>query len=311
MIKFIDSKADAVAYVERRRVQLPPVYNTKRSEGRTTAQTKLLSATEYNNALDSGFTAMNNRFVLKTEKFCDEVAELRKRIVEYNNANVDCTDGLDDSDIEFLRDEIDESDSDIEFDAIAMPAPDIMKIEPTDENGDDTVDSSTDQLNNTGDKSENESLGNESLEHASENDNLAELNDSVTTTQHETQHQSGAQNEFHPLAGNLKIVVLETDDHFYPEFDAGLRGSIVKCLVGWNTTHPFNSEFYDKRFVGVLLKELFGSLYTSKEQNESNRIALIKKLFTIRVKNDENRLKQFDSIVEEKKAKAQNKMRAN
>lgn len=264
---FSDTKADAVEYIAKRRTILPPVYNTKRSEGRTTHQTKLLSQKEFNAALGSGYTAMNSRFVIKTEKFCEEINELRNRIVNYNVGVGD--DGLDDSDIEFLQDEIDEaSDSDAEFEAI-MPRPAI-------------------------EVSIKEEVPNESTELQA----VQEADSSGNATIDEQQDDV--------LYGALKCVVNDVNDEYFPDFDVSIRTPIAKCLRAWNTTHPFNTSFYDARFLGVLLREIFGSRFAD-ERLEAMKMDFLKCLFEVRVKSDEDRLKKFDAIVEEKCRKSKDR----
>lgn len=247
----------------------------QRSEGRTTTESKLLTANEYNNALSSGFTSMNHRFVVKTEKYCEEVVELRKRIVDFNKKNDD-KDGLDDSDIEFLHEEIDESDSDIEFEAI-LPGPSVYVIKTeADDNS---------EVNSNTELQDNNTIGN------------------ITSTSLDDASSIIPNDVF---SGQLLFKTTETNDRYYEDFDAAVRAPIIQCLTGWNSTHPFNTNFYDKRFVGVLLKELFDDNYSDKELDDK-RILFIKTLFEIRVKNDEIRCMEFDSIVKEKQERAKNK----
>lgn len=99
-VNFTDTEADA--YLGRHREIIPAVYNLAMADGRTAHKTRLLTGTEYNNALNSGLVAMSNRFEVKQEKLFDEISDLRKRCVG-------TIDGLDDSDIEELRDIIDDS----------------------------------------------------------------------------------------------------------------------------------------------------------------------------------------------------------
>lgn len=264
---FSDTKADAVEYIEKRRTILPPVYNPKQSEGRTTHQTKLLSQKEFNVALGSGYTAMNSRFVIKTEKFCEEITELRNRIVNYNVGVAD--DGLDDSDIEFLQDEIDEaSDSDAEFEAIIPRS--VIEMAIKEEVLNESTESQTVQ--------EADSTGNATI---------GEQQDDV-------------------LYGALKCTVNEVNDEYFSDFDVSIRAPIAKFLRAWNTTHPFNSSFYDARFLGVLLREVFGSGFAD-ERLEAMKMNFMKCLFEIRVKGDEDRLKKFDAIVEEKCRKSKDR----
>lgn len=109
--EFTDTKDEGMAYLARHREIIPGVYNTALSEGRTTGQTQLLTAREFNVALNSGFSEMNSRFEVKKEMLLNEITEVRQRMVNK-------TDGLDDSDIEFLCELVDDEDGDTEFDLL-------------------------------------------------------------------------------------------------------------------------------------------------------------------------------------------------
>lgn len=94
--------------------------------------------------------------------------------------------------------------------------------------------------------------------------NLADNNtiENITSTSH-NDDSAIIQNDV--FSGQLLFQTTETNDRYYEDFDAAVRAPIIQCLTGWNSTHPFNTNFYDKRFVGVLLKELFGDNYSDKE----------------------------------------------
>lgn len=79
--RFEDSKDDAIAYLDKKRPFTPAVYNLARSGGRTTEQTNLLSANEYNTAVSTNFSVLTDRFIVKKEKFCEEISQLRNRVV--------------------------------------------------------------------------------------------------------------------------------------------------------------------------------------------------------------------------------------
>lgn len=193
--------------------------------------------------------------------------------------------------LNFLQDEIDDSDSDVEFHAIfPKPATIVVKTEETD----------------VADSVENESVGNDSVMHNTTQDDSVSTteNDNVSTTGND--YTSADNDEF---SGKLSFETTDGDDRYYPEFEAAIRAPIIKCLSGWNTAHPFNSSFYDKRFIGVLLKELFSDY--SNKQLDDTRISFIRKLFEIRVNFDKDRLDQFDSIVLEKQQRQQNKNQNN
>lgn len=288
---------------------MPAVYNPQRSEGRTTRETELLSTKEYNNALYSGFTALNGRFVIKTEKFCEEIADLRKRIVDYNlNGN----EGLDDSDIEFLRDEVDESDSDIEFEAL-MPKPaQVVKTEDADVSAEidnlndaqnDHVSSSQKQLNATGNTDPGQTEATNEVVGEAAVDVVTESNDSG---QNDAANENVVEKTADVLSGSIAFETNDVNDYNFRDFNATIRAPIVNVLTAWNTSYPFNTDIYDKRFVGVLLKEIFNNQYADG-QLDDQRLALLKRLFEIRVQNNKNRLEQFDAIVSEKCDRAMNK----
>lgn len=134
------------------------------------------------------------------------------------------------------------------------------------------------------DGEEHESIVNSSTEEQNnttndnQNNGSFDFNENVTSTENEATVETDAEGDSDAFNGNLVFTTNESNDYYYPEFDAGLRAPIVKCLLGWNTTHPFNSDFYDKRFVGVLLKELFGNRNYVDNELDPKRISLVKSL---------------------------------
>lgn len=281
---------------------MPVVYNRKKSEGRSTAETQFLSKKEYNNALDVGFTAMNNRFIIKTEKFCEEISDLRQRIIHYN---LHGEEGLDDSDIDFLQDEIDDdSDSDIEFEAL-IPQPVVsIKLE-----NDDEIDNSENVAKNDETISNSQMVGNVSLNqsqpHPLNHDESQLVSNGSTSANNEKQAPIDD-----VLFGRLTCVKNDLNDHYYPDFETSIRAPIANVLYAWNSTHPFNSLLYDKKFVGVLLKQICGTRCTDDDLNDK-QLGFIKHLLKIRVKGDVSRLNRFDAIVAEKYQKAKGKTNAN
>lgn len=119
-------------------------------------------------------------------------------------------------------------------------------------------------------------------------------------------HNQDDDNDSDVLSGTMPFSKSDMDDRYYPDFDASIRAGIIKCLNAWNTTFPFDTAIYDKRFVGVLLKEVFGQRYAYGDL-DGKRFLFIKHLFEIRVKGDETRLEQFQAIVDEKRLRAKNK----
>lgn len=320
--QFTDTKDKALEYVERRRGILPAVYNLARSEGRTTCATQSLSTKEYNNALSSGFSAMNHRFVIKTEKFFEEISDLRKRITNYNINGVE---GLDDSDIEFLQDEVEGSDSDVEFEAL-LPRPEtVIMIK-----NDDTSSSQENQVNEpsaergsstqaqSNEVRDDDVEANNTMENDAIDDTVAGAIDGTAdgpnggiaagaidgTGNAMIEDTSGTDVDI--LSGDIIFTQTDANDRYFPSFDTAIRFGIVKVLSAWNGLYPFNSNLYDKRFVGVLLREVFGKNYATEPFDEK-RISFVKRLFEIRVKDDETRLNDFDKIIEERREKAKTK----
>lgn len=324
-INLSDTKAEAVEYISNRRPILPAVYNMQKSGGRTAQQTESLSRYEYNSALSSGYTAMNHRFVIKTEKFCDEISGLRKRIVEYNLKNLG-DEGLDDSDIEHLQDEIDDdSDSDVEFELFFPKPQSMVKLESNDE---DDVDD-THQSDAPNDPLADKLTPNTAESNVSLTDDLlpnpiqsnASLNDDLPPNQIQSNASSaelasgsndnsvGANNVDDALYGSLNCEKNEVDDVYFPEFDTTIRAPIVNVLRAWNSTHPFNSYFYDKKFLGVLLREVFSTrMRRFDEDLDEQGISFMKRLFEIRVNHDKVRSCNFNAIFKEKCQSAKEKI---
>lgn len=272
---------------------MPAVYNTKKSEGRNASETQLLSSNEYNRALGCGFAALNHRFVVKTEKFCDEIGELRQRIAKYN---LNGGEGLDDSDIEYLCDEVDDtdSDSDVEFQALLpKPAQVIVKTEE-----DDTPNTSRANSSQTPEQMIADSSS------SAQNEMTNIQNEAEKEAENETE------NDIDIFCGSIAFEKNDVDDYYFREYNVSVRAGIANVLIAWNSTYPFDTIIYDKRFVGVLMKEIFNNQYVDDNLNERS-LSIIKQLFQVRVKDDENRLKQFDAIVAEKKQKAKKKISTN
>lgn len=284
-----DKEKEAAAYLARCRTSTPAVYNMTKSGGRTSKQTELLSANEYNSAITTNFTVVNNRFDVKKEKFCDEISTLRNRIVAHS------TDGLDDSDIEFLQNEIDDSDCDDEIDG----AGGIGESEAESANHGDTESNRT--IN-----SENGVIAtaNSTYVTADEVDSNIDANGSQAN-----QMQSSA--EVDHFSGTIPFAENDFNDRYYKDYDVGVRSAIVECLSAWNKSRPFSTVIYDKRFIGVLLKEVFREELGSLKDLDEKRLVFIKRVFDIRVDGDNSRASKFDSIVAEKHENAKNRCRAN
>lgn len=227
MISILDSKADAVADLRMRRNVLPAVYNLQKSDGRNTQDSVLLTAREYNSALESGFTDMNLRFVIKKEAFCSEISTLRKRIVDYNLHGIE---GLDDSDIDFLEDEVDEcdsdNDSDIEFEVL-FPRPNEVIVK--------TEDDIAEPVNN--DNDENEIQGNNSVDsqniaqsdevslaqvHSNDDDNQASST-SATTVAENVNETNDENININVLSGDMEVIVSPVQDYVFPQYETAIR----------------------------------------------------------------------------------------
>lgn len=271
---FSDTKAEADAFKSTHRAVVPGVYNLKKSGGRTTEQTKLLTTKEFSVAMDHGLTAMNTRFVVKSEKFCDEISDLRHRIVNHNVNNGD--EGLDDSDIEHLQEEIDDDDdSEVEFDLLLPKPQTVMKIE-----------------HDTNEKS-NEEANEDANEEANQ-----ETNDEMDTPNGIIEN---VQVDDVLLVGNINYEKNAANDFHFPEFQTTIRSSIAVVLRAWNTNVPFKFYLYDKKFIGVLIREvMLTHMGNTEEGMDEQGIAFIKRLFEIRVDGDEGRLSTFDESFKEK-----------
>lgn len=249
----------------------------KKSGGRTTEQTKLLTGKEFNAAMEQGLTSMNSRFEVKTEKFCDEISNLRNRIVQYNANNGD--EGLDDSDIEYLQDEIDDdNDSEVEF-GLLLPQPQpVLKLETEDDESyeatNDTVVTNNEQPS-TSQSSVLVARPNENIEHGEQVDDA--------------------------LVGALNYELNGANDLYFPEYNATIRSSIALVLRAWNSTAPFNLYLYDKKFMGVLVREMMlTQMHSAEEGMDEEGVSFIKHLFAIRVDGDATRLSKFDALLQEK-----------
>lgn len=283
----LDTKAEAVEVLQKKRHIVPGVYNMQKSKGRTTEQSKLLNTNEHNNALASGFMAINDRFEVKKEKFCGEISSLRRRIF-------DGTEGLDDSDIEYLDQEINGSDaeSDLEFEAI-IPQPVIAAVVKSEDENDSDV--SQPQLQNSVSSSTNEA----------DAENQTQANNSVSDVNENDDVNIAI------LSGNIAVTKTPADDYVYPDYGAAIRRAIAQLLTAWNSTPIFsNTQIYDKRFIGVLLKEVCDNELAGMAMDDK-RILFIKKLFQHRVNSSkcdvETRLSSFDKIVAERCVRAEKK----
>lgn len=296
---FSDSKAEAVAYISNARPTLPAVYNSKKSEGRTAQQSQLLSREEYNKALGSGYTAMNHRFVIKTEKFCDEISELRKRIVDYNVGNAANLgdEGLDDSDIEHLQAEIDDdNDSEVEFELL-FPKPSVVVVKLECNNEDDSENAHQNESPN-GSLTDGDVLTQSHVSETADGDVRTQLHvlQSGSVENNVNEQQTGD-----VLIGPLNYEQNDANDLFFPDFDTTIRAPIVTVLRAWNSTSPFNLYLYDKKFVGVLLREIMATRKQNAEDGmDEQGMVFIKRLFEIRVQSDEVRLSNFDALFKEK-----------
>lgn len=172
---------------------------------------------------------------------------------------------MDDSDIEYLQDELDD--------------------------GEDEMDYSTPVLNEA------------------TNSTLATVEESNAGNGDESEFEN-ASDAVDKLSGSAKFTTNEVKDRYYETYDVGIRAAIVDCLIAWNTSRPFCTVIYDKRFIGVLLKEVFGD-ELAEECLCSNRLEFVKFVFEHRVDDDVSRSNTFNSIVAEKREKAQSRGRAN
>lgn len=95
------------------------------------------------------------------------------------------------------------------------------------------------------------------------------------------------------LSGSITAYATEFNDLVYGEYDTSIRFAIAKMLISWNKNYPFDASYYDKKFIGVLFREVIG-----KRDVETTSIAFIKRLFEIRIKGDNERLEAFDEIID-------------
>lgn len=118
---FPDSSEEATEYCEARRSQMPAVYNPKTSDGRTTKQLHLVTHIEFDIAIATASNELIENAEIKIEGFLNEVSSLRKRCA-YVQPHSDSIVDINESDIEDIQDDMDDGDSDIEFELL-MPKP--------------------------------------------------------------------------------------------------------------------------------------------------------------------------------------------
>lgn len=274
-VNFTDTEADGDAYLGRHREIIPAVYNLAMADGRTTHGTRLLTVTEYNNALNSGLVAMSNRFEVKQEKLFDEISDLRKRCVG-------TIDGLDDSDIEELRDIIDDSDdSDDGIVELAIQPTAAQSIDNGNANNLISIEQSHGVVDdaNGACTSQNVQTNNSSIGNVSSSEPEAQQNDEDI--------------DIAALSGTMIVHQTEVHDLIYPEYDASIRFAIAKMLISWNRTYPFSASVNDKRFIGVLYRGVIGY---QPNQNQLKGVDFMKKLFAIRSQNDVERVDSFEDL---------------
>lgn len=275
----LDNDKDASDYISKRRNILPKVYNCNRSDGRTNEQLHLLTTAEFSDAIETNSGALTSRFEVKKENFCCEISELRGRIMRYNLAG---TEELDDSDIEDIQDDIDDVDSDLELE-ILCPRP--IKFE------------------------DNEYPNEHSLRNGSEI-----LNDAITAVPVErevdscqpVEHQYEKPDSNDVFSGDIEFEENIVGDRYYNKVNVTIKSNILELLKAWNSTRPFSTIFYDRQFVNVLLKEVFGANLTMGGLDE-NLLSFVKSVFSIRVNDDDARLFEFEGYVDKKCAKAKEK----
>lgn len=145
-------------------------------------------------------------------------------------------------------------------------------------------------------------------------DSTVDTDNNTTTNEIESNENEGNEMQLSAavddFSGSIPFVVNGADDRYYEDYDVGLRAAIVGCLSAWNKSRPFSSVIYDKRFIGVLLKDVFQDELALNDLNEK-KMVFIKRVFEIRVDGDVGRASKFDSIVDEKHTNAKSRGRAN
>lgn len=129
----IDTIEEATAACEKRRPNMPAVYSSKTSSGRTTDQLHLITPQEFDVAMATTSTELIGRAETKIEGFRNEVSGLRKRCANPRPQGEESIVDINDSDIEDIQDDIGDVDSDFEWELL-MPKP--VKKEPTNVAGD-------------------------------------------------------------------------------------------------------------------------------------------------------------------------------
>lgn len=105
------------------------------------------------------------------------------------------------------------------------------------------------------------------------------------------------------LSGGMLFTQNEMGDRFFENSNVVIRFAVVQLLTTWNTTAPFSQMVYDRLFVNILLKEVFGDELCNDNLNETTK-SFVMDLFAVRVKNEAGRLKYFDEYVAKKREKA-------
>lgn len=276
---YTDTRAEAESYKKGHRNVVPGVYNMALSNGRTTSQSQLLTTQEYNKALNCGFSDMNHRFEIKKERLVDEISDLRRRCA---------FDDFDDSDVEFIRDTVDgstsESDDDIAYE-VMMPQPNIVICKADEDNAPENAESTesvNDDVSTTNAPEPSTSMVNSDKSHAAK---------PIATNAEDDI-------DIFALSGSLVVEKTDMNDLVYRAYGASLRNGMAKLLVSWNKNAPFNEFGWDKKFIGVLYREVFRG-----RPNEKFSIGMefLKRLFAVRVRVNQRSidLEDFDGMFNE------------
>lgn len=86
----------------------------------------------------------------------------------------------------------------------------------------------------------------------------------------------------------------------YRSVDVVIRSSIVTLLKKWNADKKFSVQKYDYQYLQFLLVECFGTVAIANGNLIEAKVEFVKNLFTVRVGNDQERLKHFDSMLKKK-----------